>query len=670
MFPGSGTLTITPPAGSGLPAYQVNVQVLDDTTITINLPRSVVVSGKVTLSDGTPLSGQYVSLPGSNAQTNNAGNYSLTVVPGDLYMYVSYGSMPGLGLQFATGLSSAGATGGSGGDGGAPDGGAAIFSYLGYEMSRSVSISGPTTVDAVLPPTRVISGVVLDPDGYAVAGAAVGAGWGWSVGAGGADAGTNPWSVSMNNASTTCDGSGQFRLTVFPGSGTLTITPPASSGLLAYAFPIQAFEDKQIGISIQFVTQTLQAPVQANGTVTTDPGTGPTPADPVTTAVTSPNAGEVSITEHPIVLTPPSGYSFLTQQVNITAPPATTAQPLVLTFILDASRVPQGLSASDIQITRNGEIVLACDGSGTASPDPCVSNRETTADGDVRITVLTSEASAWNFAVHAGDNGTGGAGGAGGSTGGGAAGATGSGNAGGTTTGGGGVEWFGLGGAVGTTSSAGTAGTSGSGDTAGAAGAAGTAGALGSGGTVGTTSSAGTAGASGSGGTAGTAGATGTAGAPGPGGGAGLDGGAGTPGTAGTADAAGFDDSAAPVGEDGSVAYFPSEPDAGSDGSMAEESDAQGAETRTSVDGRETSDVNVDVVFASDAAAPESASDGGANAADGPLAATDGAGNRTSAGSGSGCSCAMAGREHTSALALFWGFAALLLAHRARRRAR
>jgi MYXO-CTERM domain-containing protein len=101
---------------------------------------------------------------------------------------------------------------------------------------------------------------------------------------------------------------------------------------------------------------------------------------------------------------------------------------------------------------------------------------------------------------------------------------------------------------------------------------------------------------------------------------------------------------------------------------VAEESDAQGAETRTSVDGRETSDVNVDVVFASDAAAPESASDGGANAADGALAAIDGAGNGTSAGNGSGCSCAVAGREHTSALALFWGFAALLLAHRTRRR--
>lgn len=95
-------------------------------------------------------------------------------------------------------------------------------------------------------------------------------------------------------------------------------------------------------------------------------------------------------------------------------------------------------------------------------------------------------------------------------------------------------------------------------------------------------------------------------------------------------------------------------------------SDARSAETGNNVDGQKTGDVNP--VSASDAGATGSAIDGSANGADSALAATDGPGYGTSAGNSSGCSCAMAGKEHTSALVLFWGFAALLLAHRARRR--
>jgi hypothetical protein len=66
--------------------------------------------------------------------------------------------------------------------------------------------------------------------------------------------------------------------------------------------------------------------------------------------LTSPNAGDVSITEGPITQTPPPGFSFLTQQIDIsvTAPAATAEHPLVLTFMLDASRV-EGLSTSDIE---------------------------------------------------------------------------------------------------------------------------------------------------------------------------------------------------------------------------------------------------------------------------------------------------------------------------------
>ena len=44
--------------------------------------------------------------------------------------------------------------------------------------------------------------------------------------------------------------------------------------------------------------------------------------------------------------------------------------------------------------------VQDCTGtSGVAEPDPCVLSRELLADGDVKFTVLTSHASAWNFGV-------------------------------------------------------------------------------------------------------------------------------------------------------------------------------------------------------------------------------------------------------------------------------
>ena len=655
VFPGAGTMIVSPPPGSGQPAFQLHVEATDDTAITVNLPSSVLVSGKVTTSDGTPLSNQSVSFSGNGATTDSAGNYSVVVVPGDVL--VNAGGM----INIATGLIRAGSN-----DGGVPDGGIPIYSQIMGNLSRSVSISGATTLDVVMP-TRVITGVVLDPDGDPVAGAGVVA-QGWTVGGGGAgaDGGTGPWSAWMASANTVCDGTGNFRLTVFPGAGTLNLAPTPASGLAAYSFPVQALDDKQIGVSIQFVTQTEQATVPADGTVTTDPGTGPTAADPVTTAVTSPNAGEVSITERPIIQAPPSGYSFLTQQIDITAPAATAAHPLVLTFNLDASRVPQGLGASDLAITRNGEIVEAClDDSGSANPDPCMFDRETTPEGDISITVLTSEASAWNFAVPTPDNGTGGSGGSGGSTGGGAGGASGSGGTGGTTSTAatGGTAGSGEPGA--TAVNAITGGASGSGGTGGAAGSTGAGGSSGSGDTGGTAGGAGAAGASGSGGAGGLVGNVGTAGTSGSGGTGGnaaIDGGAG--GTAGTTGAAGAGGS----GEDASVADSASELDAGGDDSMPDAANEPGAEAGNRSDGHELGDANVDVVPASDTAGAEAAIDSSANSVDAALVARDGAAGGKAAEKSSGCSCTLAGKQHASALALGWGVLALLLARRVRRR--
>ena len=136
--------------------------------------------------------------------------------------------------------------------------------------------------------------------------------------------------------------------------------------------------------------------------------------------------------------------------------------------------------------------------------------------------------------------------------------------------------------------------------------------------------------------------------------------------TVGTADAAGVDGNTAPMGEDGPVVDSQTGPDAGGDGSMPEKSDAKGAETGNPVDSRGNGDVNGDSVSASDTGG--SAIDGSASSPDTALAAAEGAAGATSAGKGSGCSCAMAGTEHASALAPFLALAALLLTHRVRRR--
>ena len=142
------------------------------------------------------------------------------------------------------------------------------------------------------------------------------------------------------------------------------------------------------------------APVVAGGTVSTGVGTPPSPADPLTTAVTSPIAGLVTIAE--TALDPsPVGYTFFGQQVQITAPPASTATaPLVLVFRLDATLVPAGQDVTTIVVLQNGVPIGNCTGpTGTADPSPCVASRLPLDGGDIEVTVITMAASRWNFAV-------------------------------------------------------------------------------------------------------------------------------------------------------------------------------------------------------------------------------------------------------------------------------
>jgi parallel beta-helix repeat protein len=149
--------------------------------------------------------------------------------------------------------------------------------------------------------------------------------------------------------------------------------------------------------------------VTGNITVTSDPDNISTsPSNPVIIYVTSPNPGLVTIQISPTTQSAPSGFSFLNQQIDITAPSTNSSSPLIIVFTISSTQIPSGQNESTIQIFKNGTIngtifngtVPPCSGSG-ATPDPCVSVRTKLANGDIQITVLSSNGDPWNIGIPA-----------------------------------------------------------------------------------------------------------------------------------------------------------------------------------------------------------------------------------------------------------------------------
>jgi len=145
----------------------------------------------------------------------------------------------------------------------------------------------------------------------------------------------------------------------------------------------------------------VEEEVTGGETVTTDPeGTGPTEEVPVQTEIVVPDdtAGTISVQPEPVG-SPPSGFSFFNQQVDLSGPDAPgPADPYVVTFGLDASLLgstPPG----DVQVFRDGVPVADCTHSSDAVPDPCVADRSAGAGGDALVTVRTTQFSDWNFGV-------------------------------------------------------------------------------------------------------------------------------------------------------------------------------------------------------------------------------------------------------------------------------
>lgn len=146
-------------------------------------------------------------------------------------------------------------------------------------------------------------------------------------------------------------------------------------------------------------------PVTVNITVT-DPGTNTfetapeaTDAQPYVASVTTTQAGGVAIDARQVTATPPTGFFLLNQEFDISAPDALSANdPLRLTFTIDESQVP----VDPVVVFRNGDPVADCSGEpGVADPNPCVAENAVRGDGDLVITVLTTQASVWNFGVSA-----------------------------------------------------------------------------------------------------------------------------------------------------------------------------------------------------------------------------------------------------------------------------
>jgi len=139
--------------------------------------------------------------------------------------------------------------------------------------------------------------------------------------------------------------------------------------------------------------------VGPGGTVTTDSELdGATPGDPIETSVTTETGGDISITEPaPGVPPAPTAWSFLGLAVQITAPPGSASSPLRVRFVIDASVAAPFGGAGALVVFRNGVEVGPCSGAPAAIPDPCVASRQTLADGDAELVVLTSAASEWRF---------------------------------------------------------------------------------------------------------------------------------------------------------------------------------------------------------------------------------------------------------------------------------
>jgi hypothetical protein len=189
---------------------------------------------------------------------------------------------------------------------------------------------------------------------------------------------------------------------------TVLVTVPGSPGSIASTAHWQAGqEDPQFpATSLDVVPQSpdeLSEWVLPQGdTITTDPGTGATTANPqVTTAdVPSTQIGtQASLSEDdaaPGEFCAPYKPCFGQVSTITIGQTFTPGNPLRFVFVLDKSEIPHDTKIKKIPMYHDSVPVPNCTGySGTASPDPCVVSRKKLKKGDVQIVVLSSTNGRW-----------------------------------------------------------------------------------------------------------------------------------------------------------------------------------------------------------------------------------------------------------------------------------
>ena len=194
-----------------------------------------------------------------------------------------------------------------------------------------------------------------------------------------------PWQTCLNSVSYSnlANGSHTFEVKAVDAVGNTDPTPATRTWI----------------VDPDSTTSSVQATAPPGGQVSNDPtNAGPSPALPVTTAVTSPTGGAVTITQNSAPTQPaPSGFQLFGSEIVIDVPPATVADPIRVTFVVDASRIPAGTDLATVSVVRDGVLAGNCPSSVTANPDPCVVLRANRPGGDIAITVLTSHASTWSM---------------------------------------------------------------------------------------------------------------------------------------------------------------------------------------------------------------------------------------------------------------------------------
>ncbi len=197
-------------------------------------------------------------------------------------------------------------------------------------------------------------------------------------------------------------------------------TSPYTTGTLSSAehtFTVRASADGNTDPAPPSVTwlvdpsspnSTSEGSVPSGGTVSSNPGEGPSASDPVVVEARLPGAGTVTMTKEPATTPSENGYTVFGKQLDISATEpgsstplsGTIEDPITLTFDVAGTEIPAGTEQAAITVLRNGEPAPNCTGvQGTASPDPCVESRAPIASHGVELTVLTTHCSLWNLAA-------------------------------------------------------------------------------------------------------------------------------------------------------------------------------------------------------------------------------------------------------------------------------